>query len=169
LGAVLALVAASAASATAATMITSAQIKDGTIQPRDLSPAATTVTSGRIKDATIQARDLSPKLLEDIAMPGIGAITTEKITLVTGPVVLYDKDFPLEGGVVPQSNAVCPEGAVAINGWIRIIGSYIAEPAPFITSFRQDPNPSIWSVSASWPTGYPQDVEFRAIALCAGP
>lgn len=147
LGAVVTLVAVSGLSATAASKITSAQIKDG----------------------TIQSRDLSPSLRSKIAAPGVGAITTQKITTVNGPVVTYPKDFALTGGTVPTSLAQCPSGAVAINGWLQITSSYYTDPTPFVSSSRPTGFPDLWSVNLSYSTSIPDDVEFRAVALCAGP
>jgi len=145
--------------------------------------AASLITSKDIKDGTIKLKDLSPKVRALVTAPGptgatgpIGAtgpagapggFSTDNITIVTGNVATYPIPFP--GGAVPQSNAECPAGKVAIGGWFEMQGIYYATPTPFVSSYRQVGNPRMWSVSISWPDAYPgDDPSYVAKAVCAG-
>jgi hypothetical protein len=87
--------------------------------------------------------------------------------LVNGPATTYPDTFL--GGAVPQSNATCPVGAVAIAGFWRVDGTFFSEPAPFADSFRQPGNPRTWSVSLSVPQSYSGDYNYHAVAVCASP
>ncbi len=104
-----------------------------------------------------------------------GVFTAANLVTVQGPVVSYDPDvFAQTGGALPQSNAICPENAVAINGWWQNEGTYYSSPSPFVQSYRQPQLPRYWSVSIAWPTPYGEvgpgtTVSWYAIALCALP
>jgi hypothetical protein len=163
------------------------------ITSKDLAPGA--VKAGNIAPGAVKARHLAkgavtkPKLALGIQVPGTpgaqgpqgaqgaqgpqgpqgpaGGFTPANISLVSGPVATYPDTFP--GGTVPQSNATCPVGAVAIAGFWQIDGSYYAEPAPFINSFRQTSDPRTWSVSLQAAMAYTGDISYHAVAVCATP
>lgn len=156
---------ATATTATAATMITSKQIKNGTIRMKDLSPKVRSKI-----DAPGPVGPAGP-----VGQPGQtgpagqpGTFTTDNISIVVGNQTTFP--IPFLGGNVPQSNAQCPEGKVAIGGWYEMVGAYFAEPVPFVTSYRQSGNPRMWSVSISWPNTYPpgNNPTYVAKAVCAG-
>lgn len=154
---------ATATTATAATVITSKQIKNGTITMKDLSPA-------------VRAKINAPGPVGPTGPAGStgqtgpagspGGFTTDNISIVAGNEATFPVPFP--GGAVPQSNAKCPDGKVAIGGWYEMLGVYYSQPVPFVTSFRQG-DPRIWSVALSWPDTYPgDDPTYVAKAVCAG-
>lgn len=152
--------------------------------------AAMLITSKQIKNGTIKMRDLSPKVRAKIAAAGpsgapgqpgapgatgplgptgpAGKFSAENLQVVTGNVATYPIPFP--GGYVPQSIAQCPAGTVAIGGWHEMQGSYYASPSPFINSQRPAADPRIWSVTLQWPDSYPgaDDPKYVAKAMCAG-
>ena len=168
---ILGLALATGTTASAAMLITSKQIKNGTIKMKDLSPkvrakiqtpgpAGVAVPQGA-PGATVVAGPTGP------AGPP-GKFSGDNVQVVTGNVATYPIPFP--GGSVPQSNATCPTGTVAIGGWYEMQGAYYADPVPFISSYRQAGNPRMWSVALMWPDDYPgsEDPSYVAKAMCAG-
>jgi hypothetical protein len=152
--------------------------------------AAMLITSKQIKNGTIKMKDLSPKVRAKIEAPGVagpqgapgatgvagptgpagppGKFSGDNVQVVTGNAATYPIPFP--GGIVPQSNATCPAGTVAIGGWYEMQGVYYAEPSPFISSYRQ-PDPRVWSVVLQWSDSYPTGAgnpTYVAKAMCAG-
>ena len=169
----LGVVIATAGTATAAKLITGKQIKDGSISAKDLSralrsqiaragpgPAGTPGVAGPQGPAGSQGIAGPPG-----ASGAAGKFSTDNVTLVRGPDTEMPAPFP--GGNVPQSNATCPAGAVALSGFWEILDIYYSQPAPFFGSYRQ-PDERTWSVNVSLPSGYPgTGLKFRSVAVCA--
>lgn len=159
---------ASAGTATAARLITGKQIKNGTITERDLSASvrAKLAKVGATGPAGAPGASGAPGAKGDTGATGpAGGFRASSITLVNGPSATYPDTFP--GGVVPHSNATCPEGSVAIAGFWDVEGSFYAEPVPWVTSRRVTER--IWQVSVQQPMSYPGDFTYHATAVCAAP
>lgn len=157
---------AGASTATAASLITSKNIKNGTIKLKDLSPQVRALIS-QPGPAGATGPTGATGLTGTQGPAGVpGGFSTDNITIVTGNVATYP--IPFLGGAVPQSNAECPVGKIAIGGWYEMQGIYYSEPAPFVNSYRQ-PAPRIWSVNLAWPDTYPDtSASYVAKAVCAG-
>ncbi len=163
---------ASAGSVTAASLITSKQIKDGTIKMKDLSPAVrAAIAAPGPSGAQGPAGPEGPSGAqgEKGAKGESGTFSAASVTIVTGNQAEYPVPFP--GGVVPSSDVVCPVNTVAIGGWFEMVGLYFAAPAPFVSSKRQAANPRMWSVTIQWPDSYDTtngNPTYVAKAMCAG-
>lgn len=152
-----ALVIAAGGTATAATLITGAQIKDGT------------VTTADIKNGTIRVADLSAAAVNALrGAPGVnglngvngapgpqgpkGLIDPSKLQIVTGPDVLTNP------GDVTLATADCPAGARATGGGFFSSIDSIGGDLPGFSS---------WTVLVANQTSIP--ITVNAYAVCVMP
>ena len=146
--AVTALVSSVTGGAVAATVITSANIKDGTIQLRDLSPAAR---------ATLKAQRGPRGLPGAAGSQGVaGGFDLSKLSFIQGPQV----KVPANGGLASPL-VTCPAGSKAIGGGGGFEsggGGVVDDEVP--TEFG-------WMVIVTNP--YSVDSSANAYAICLAP
>ena len=140
----------------AGALVTSAQIKNGTIQLVDLSPTA--IKSLRGQDGRDGVDGQSgpagpPGPAGAVGPPGVaGGFNPAKVTITTGG----QASIPTNG--IGTSTAVCPSGAVILGGGFSGTGD------PFISG----PDTRVsWRVSAS--TEFSGGATVTAYAVCGSP
>ncbi len=165
-----AIVVASAASATAATVITGADIKDGTVTDRDIQNGS--LRGPDVQDRSLGSDKLSAKAIASLrgnrgprGARGVRGARGARGPEGPAPRATYEKqEAKIKPGGVATVKATCPDGFepsgggfLDASGRLKIVGSY-----PISSAADQKPG---WIVSVGNPD--PAEQTVTAYAVCA--
>jgi hypothetical protein len=152
-GIVSAVVASTTAMATTKALITGAQIKNGSVELVDLSPAAKRALRGRRGlrgPAGPQGSSGAPGAAGATGAPG--GFDPAKLAYITGPTVT------LPSGQTGGAQATCPAGSAAIAGGFASTDGHVAFSETLSSSFH--------TISVENDT--PSSIQMHATVVCAG-